>query len=239
MKGFRKLALLGWFMVWIGGIQVGMAQWVSHGPPGGDVRAVTINPQNTSILFVGSSEGGVYKSEGWVYKSIDGGANWNQMNIGVESSTVNALAVDPLTTTTVYAGTGGGVYKSSNSGDSWKLINSGLNNSTLSLAIDPQNPATIYAGTINAGVYKSTDGGENWTPINNGLTTGGYVTTLAIDPKASSTIYAGAVPAEISSPDGGPPLRIGGGAYKSTDRGELDPHYKRPAGIRRRPNHRS
>src|SRR5437762_1254015 len=96
--------------------------------------------------------------------------------------TVNAIAIDPQTPTTLYAGTlGGGVFKSSNGGGSWTAINTGLTNLALrALAIDPQTPATVYAGTDGGNVFKSTNGGGNWTSI----PTGAFgVYALAIDPQ--------------------------------------------------------
>jgi hypothetical protein len=64
---------------------------------------------------------------------------------------VSALAIDPTTPSTLYAGTnGGGVFQSTNSGGSWSPVNSGLSGGALTvyaLAIDPSTPSTLYAGT--------------------------------------------------------------------------------------------
>ena len=83
---------------------------------------------------------------------------------------VHALAIDPVTPTTLYAGTdGGGVFKSTDGGGNWSAINTGLTNTYVyALAIDPVTPTTLYAGTYD-GVFKSTDGGENWNAVNTGL----------------------------------------------------------------------
>jgi len=118
---------------------------------------------------------------------------------------VNALAIDPSTPATVYAGTAaGGVFKSVDSGGSWTAVNTGLTNlAVLSLAIDPSTPATLYAGTNGAGVFKSVDSGGNWTPVHTGLTNLA-VTELAIDPSTPTTLYAGT---------------DGGGIFKSTNAG--------------------
>src|SRR5215813_9286739 len=66
---------------------------------------------------------------------------------------IYALAIDPSSPATVYAGTSGGVFKSTNEGLSWTAINSGLVQTHVSsIAIDPTNSATIYAGvTANPG----------------------------------------------------------------------------------------
>ena len=79
---------------------------------------------------------------------------------GPEGGIILALAVDPLTPTTLYAGASfGGVYKSTDSGGTWILVKGGVN--AHSLAVDPQTPSTIYAGTWN-GLFKSVDAGATW-----------------------------------------------------------------------------
>ncbi len=74
---------------------------------------------------------------------------------GPEGHTVFALAIDPATPSTLYAGTfGGGVFKSTDSGGSWSAVNTGLTNTSVrALAIDPATPSTLYAGTLGGGVF--------------------------------------------------------------------------------------
>src|SRR6266540_943436 len=110
---------------------------------------------------------------------------------GPEGGIVNALAMDPVTPATVYAGTAwAGVFKSVNGGGSWAAVTSGLTNLNVNaLAIDPDTPATLYAATCG-GVFKSINGGGSWTRAYTGLTNS-YVKTLAIDPVTPATVYAG------------------------------------------------
>ena len=87
---------------------------------------------------------------------------------GPEGGEVFALAIDPVTSTTLYAGTqGGGVFKSTNSGASWSAVNTGLTNTEVrALAIDPTTPTTVYAGTgSSGGVFKSTDAAKTWNAL--------------------------------------------------------------------------
>ena len=65
---------------------------------------------------------------------------------GPEGGLIVAVAIDPTTPSTVYAGTyGGGVFKSTNGGGSWSAVNTGLDNaSVFALAIDPLTPTTLY-----------------------------------------------------------------------------------------------
>ena len=102
---------------------------------------------------------------------------------GPEGGTINALAIDPATPTTLYAGTdSGGVFKSTNGGGNWSAVNTGLTATYVTaLAIDPETPTTLYAGTWGGGVFKSTNGGGNWSAVNTGLTDTNVI-ALAIDP---------------------------------------------------------
>ena len=90
--------------------------------------------------------------------------------IGPDSAHVVALAVDPATPSTIYAGTvGAGALKSIDAGTTWSPINQGLTNADVAaLAIDPVARSTLYAGT-DAGVFKSLDGGAHWTAAYAGL----------------------------------------------------------------------
>jgi photosystem II stability/assembly factor-like uncharacterized protein len=110
---------------------------------------------------------------------------------GLEGETIRALAIDPATPTTLYAGTSAGVFKSTDGGENWRTVNNGLANVDVrALAIDSVTPTTLYAGTWGGGVFKSTDGGENWNAFNMGLVNL-HVFALAIDPVTPTTIYAG------------------------------------------------
>src|SRR5947199_9903765 len=93
-----------------------------------------------AILVCVGSSGGTHVAEA--------GLNaWS--SAGPEGGTIHALAVDPLTPSTVYGGVfSQGVFKSVDSGGRWTLVLPA--SQVLALAIDPQTPNTIYAG-LSAG----------------------------------------------------------------------------------------
>src|SRR5439155_1064824 len=132
-------------------------------------------------------------------RTAEGGINsWTSTN-GPGGGPIGALAIDPVTPATLYAGTdSNGVFKSTNGGASWSAVNTGLTVKTVSnLAIDPQTPATLYTATREAAgfgsggvVNKSTDGGGSWSAANTGLPNYSYLTALAIDPQTPATLYA-------------------------------------------------
>ena len=91
-----------------------------------------------------------------MFKSTDGGGHWSAANTGLTTMCVNALAIDPQTPSTLYAGTvDAGVFKSTDGGGHWSAANTGLTTMYVrALAIDPQTPSTLYAGTEGGGAYE-------------------------------------------------------------------------------------
>src|ERR1700675_2888517 len=102
--------------------------------------------------------------------------------IGPDGANVVALAIDPRTPSTAFAGTvGSGILKSTTGGATWATANAGLTTANVSaLAIDPSTPSTLFAGT-DAGVFKSTDGGQSWTAASSGFVGSSQVNALAAD----------------------------------------------------------
>ncbi len=148
---------------------------------------------------------------GGVYRSSDGGSTWNSSRAGFPANTIpNALAIDPKTPTTLYAGiyatTGGTplVYKSTNGGVDWVASSSGLPGAQgiFDLAVDPKTPSTLYAAvilstTVNGGIFKSIDSAGGWQDTTLGLQSpiAGYS-----DPTYGNLQFVGPVPVCPSPP---------------------------------------
>ena len=162
-------------------------------------NVVVIDPSNPNIIYAAAAFEGVYKS-------TDGGNTYTVKNNGFQVPFVNALAIDPTTPTTLYAGTAFGMYKTTNGGDSWVELENGFIPTTPrvnEVVIDPTNSAIVYVGT-SRGIFKTTNGGALWTPDNSGVLSFTQITALAIDPLNPSTLYAGG---------------FLGGIFKTTDGG--------------------
>jgi len=123
------------------------------------IGAITIDPKNPKVIWVGSGEAWTRNSTSvgdGVYKSIDGGDNWT--NLGLKNSErIAKILIDPTSTDTVYVCTPGklwsdsddrGVYKTTDGGKTWTRILKGANASTgcSMMSMDKSNPQTIYAG---------------------------------------------------------------------------------------------
>jgi hypothetical protein len=140
---------------------------------------------------------------GGVFATVDSGANWFQTGPRVDTISgifVEAVEIDPLVTSNLYAGTfGGGVFVSNDSGGNWTELNTGIPTSALdgisrfvlSLALAPTLPSTLYAGTDLDGVYKTTDSGANWVAVNTGIPVGDHsIHGLSVDPTDPDIAYA-------------------------------------------------
>ena len=145
------------------------------------VEFLAIDSKNTQTIYAAINSCGVFKS-------TDGGDNWSEINIGLTNSGINYLAVDPINTQIVYAGTAGGIFKSTDSGDSWNKMSNGITSNIRSPAVDLTDSQVIYAGVEGDGVYKSIDGGISWSHIWLSSLSG---VSLAIDSKNTKVVYAG------------------------------------------------
>ncbi|MDH7514812.1 MAG: T9SS type A sorting domain-containing protein [Bacteroidota bacterium] len=187
------------------------AVWRNVGPfnIGGRILAAAVNPKNPKTIFIGAADGGTWRSH-------DGGRSWHSVSDDWPAQAMGAIAIDPVDTNIVYAGTGeanfgqhmfdgGGMMKSTDGGTTWRLIGG----STLppyarasDIVIDPVNTNTLYVAipdgvrdAAQEGIYKSTDGGETWD-----LILDGRMTDIVLNPKnpnvlytVSSAVYSGGV----------------------------------------------
>lgn len=170
-----------------------------------NVKTLVIDPVNPLTIYAGVGPTSSFGSfRGGVFKSTDAGNSWTASGNGLLVTSVNTIALDPDTPSTVYAGTSVGVFKSTDGGGSWTARNQGLTSASVNaLAIDPKRPLTIYAGTgsfigppafvgAGGGVFKSTDGGASWASTAfNEKPSSIIVMSLAIDPRKSQMLYAG------------------------------------------------
>ena len=179
-------------------------------PVSGRVTALAVDPTNPDVVYLGSAEGGVWKT-------TDGGSTWAPLTDNQPSLAVGSIAVDPSNPSTIYVGTGeenfngdayfgAGVLKSTDGGSHWTQIagpfvgplGSGgdLGGAYIgSIAVSPSNSQLVLAAAnfqgapgANAasGVYRSTDGGNTWTFVESGAA----ATQVLFDPSNSSIAYA-------------------------------------------------
>jgi photosystem II stability/assembly factor-like uncharacterized protein len=149
------------------------------------INTLAIDPRNTKILYAGmplnefrSQMGDLFM--GNMYKSIDGGMNWEEIFNGIENHyEIPSIVIDPLDTSIIYIGE----YKSVDAGKTWEKMEGG----GMIILIDPLNSNILFAGG-ESGVLKSIDGGKTWFHI--GLENN-EIYSMTIDPINPTTIYVG------------------------------------------------
>jgi photosystem II stability/assembly factor-like uncharacterized protein len=124
------------------------------------------------------------------------------------SSSINTLAIDPQTPTTLYAATSDGrVLKSTDGGVNWSATGLANSGAITALAVDPQSPGTVYATSViiyeGSTVFKTVDGGVSWSAISNSGLRLIYATRLAVDAQIPTMLYMVASGGMLSSTDGG------------------------------------
>jgi photosystem II stability/assembly factor-like uncharacterized protein len=144
------------------------------------------------VLYAATG-GGIYKSEN--------GVDWTQL---FQAGTVaQSIAIDPTSTSTIYAGFARDLMKSTNGGRDWEPASTGMAaNHVSSIVVDPSSPRTIYAHTQD-GVFKSIDGAKTWSSASAGLpSTTLRFKKLILDPDDPSTLYAAGSSGVYKSIDG-------------------------------------
>ena len=145
---------------------------------GGRVTAATGIPDQPGTFLMGSSGGGVWKTE-------DYGQHWHNLSDGYfKSPSIADIAVYGLDPNIIYVGTGSdglrsnvisgkGVYKSVNGGKSWAFAGLPQSGHIGALRIQENNPQTVFAAVIGQafgpsrerGVYRTRNGGLSWENV--------------------------------------------------------------------------
>ncbi|MEI7802622.1 MAG: T9SS type A sorting domain-containing protein, partial [Bacteroidota bacterium] len=129
---------------------------------GGDGMEALVDFTDENIVYGSTQNGGLYKS-------IDGGANYNDITPAGGGAWVTPYIINPQNhNNLIYGGTE--INESFNGGSTWSAFTNGLSggNNFQSLAICPTAPNILYAATSSK-IFRTTDQGFTWTDITNNL----------------------------------------------------------------------
>ncbi|MEI7729806.1 MAG: hypothetical protein WCO56_09550 [Verrucomicrobiota bacterium] len=151
-------------------------------PPKAIVSDIKVKPGDSRVVLAATSEG--------VFRSDNGGADWQLSSDGLPHRYTEELAFAPSSPQIVYVTLrctahdqepwNGGVFRSEDAGRTWRAANGeglprrvaeGKTSRTHSsnpkeLVVDPRDANVVYVGHrdwVTAGIYKTTDGGGHWS----------------------------------------------------------------------------
>ncbi|MDO8366557.1 MAG: T9SS type A sorting domain-containing protein [Saprospiraceae bacterium] len=157
------------------GIKGFSTPWKLEGPAniGARINTIEIHPNNPSVIYIGYSHGGVWKT-------TNAGLSWTSVFDAQNFLSIGDIEIDP-NNGIVYVGTGDpnisgypfigdGLWRSLDDGASWQHI--GLEDQRVisKIVLNPQFPNTLYVGAMGLpfernnerGLYKTTSIGAVW-----------------------------------------------------------------------------
>ena len=164
----------------------GGATWKNMGLKNSEhIGMIVIDPRDSNVVYV-AAQGPLWSGGGerGLFKTSDGGGNWELILSGGEFTGVSEVHLDPRNPDVLFAvkhqrlrnvaalmngGPESGIFKSVDSGNSWRELTTGLpkeDMGKIGLAISPIDPEVVYAtielGRRTGGFWRSQDSGESW-----------------------------------------------------------------------------
>ncbi len=118
--------------------------------------SIAVNPQNDQEIFLGTNVHGVYKS-------IDGGASWEETLWRAEAINTSKrdhahaidISINPANPNTIaVADWNSGVLLSQDGGESWQRTNQGLDSGVVQVLTFSPNGQYLFAGTEGHGIFR-------------------------------------------------------------------------------------
>ncbi len=177
------------------------------------IGMIAIDPGNTDVVYV-AAEGSAWGPGGerGLYKTTDGGENWEKILEISEHTGVNNVILHPCNPDIIFASSeqrrrhvytkiGGGpesaLYKSVDGGKNFRKLESGIpkvDKGGMGIAISPVDPNVWYviieAAMDKGGFFRSTDMGESWKKMDDYSSSGQYYNEIYCDPLDANKVYS-------------------------------------------------
>ena len=184
---------------------------------------LVMDPNNPNVLYASMWE---FRRSGWgfesggdnsaLYKTTDGGANWNKIHTGFPSGKLGRLgiAVAPSNPKVLYTVIEAekderkGLYRSDDAGSSWKQLNNDFGITVRPfyfsrIVVDPRDENVVVKGGLSGSI--SRDGGKTFKDLGNMHSD---IHDIAFSIKDSDIMYVGTDGGVYRSWDGGTKMEI-------------------------------
>jgi len=187
---------------------------------GGPALSIALDPQNQSVVYAGTSAGGLVRTaDGNAWANVQGNARIGQ---------ITTIAVNPQDPTKLMMGgqTGvvAGVPAQAGAGGVWESRNQGIRAMVAGDMSAPRGSSRIYINTFTAGVHFLADGAAATAPVNNaGMippAPATFLTTtfgLLAQARGADRVFVGISGGYVRSDDGGGNWQAGTLAIGSPD----------------------
>lgn len=147
---------------------------ITESLPTQSIAQLVINPSNTNVLYIatGSHNQDMPPNSLGVYKSTDGGGNWNATGLTFFASqqvTIGDLVINPQNHNSLLAATTSGIFRTYDGGTNWTQI---LTDTSYSVRFKPGDTTVIYS--VGKRYYRSVNSGGSFTQISAGIHSGYY-----------------------------------------------------------------
>ena len=200
----------------------------TFGLEGSGAQCVAVDPHDRNRVYVGTLDDGVYRT-------LDGGAAWDQIGGAIPHKRVLSVAISPVDRvdgrSVVYVGTEpSALFRSEDDGRTWQAfpaLGEVPSAPTWSfpprpwthhvrwIAPHPTNPDTLFVGIELGGVLRTRDGGRTWEDRKPGAHLDAHA--LLTHPAAPDRVYEAAGDGVALSEDAGT-------SWRAVDAG-MDRHY--------------
>jgi photosystem II stability/assembly factor-like uncharacterized protein len=181
---------------------------------------VVIDPSNPETIYASlwESREGAWENakfdgtNGGIFKSIDGGKNWNQLTKGLPEGIIQAnITIAPSAPKHLFAAVasaaGASLLSSDDAGENWTVATNDARPATRIgggdlpvLRFDPKNPDVLYSASIVC--WKSVDAGKTWTALR-GAPGGDDYQNIWINPNNTDIILLGSDQGAVITVNGG------------------------------------
>ena len=206
----------------------GQVEGVINNPVSGSINAIAPVPGNANVVYLAATNGGVWKTT----NATAAAPSWTVLtDQAIAASSISSLALSPVDSNVIYAGTGStsslsfdgspgiGLAKSTDGGATWAVLAAATFAGKRIVSVAPTTLSggqVVLAATLfdGGGLYRSTNGGSSFTQISGAIGSGlpaGGVSSIVGDPGDPNRFYAG-VPSNFAT-------LASSGIYRSVDGG--------------------